>query len=54
MTFLEREKAKKKLMTTDEFIQYKRATEKGNTYYLKAREFIDSENKRRIQNFMNP
>ena len=30
-------------MTADEFLEMKRMTEKGNTYYLKATEAVEQE-----------
>jgi hypothetical protein len=44
----------KKTLTSDEFIAEKRKTEKGNTYFLKAKEAVDLDEVRIKQSFMNP
>ena len=41
-------------MTNDEFIQYKRGTEKGHTYYLKAKDAVEQEAQKVRAAFMNP
>jgi len=41
-------------MTSEEFIQFKRNTEKGNTFYLKAKEAIELEEQKIKKSFMNP
>ena len=43
-----------KVLTSEEFIAEKRKTEKGNTYFLKAKEAVDQDEIRIKQAFMNP
>ena len=50
----EKQSKPKKALTSDEFIAEKRKTEKGNTYYLKAKEAVDLDEIRIKQAFMNP
>ena len=41
-------------MTHEEFIAYKRSTEKGNTYFCKAKELNDEQEMIVRKSFMNP
>lgn len=41
-------------LTPDEFLNQKRMTEKGNTYFLKATEAVEVEEQRVKASFMNP
>ena len=43
-----------KPMSADEFLEMKRMTEKGNTYFLKATEAVEQEEIKVKQTFMNP
>ena len=51
----ETEKVKKatKDMTPDEYLQMKRETEKGNTFYLKAKEATTLEEDKVLKEYMN-
>ena len=53
---VEAEKKKKstKDMTPDEYLQMKRETEKGNTFYLKAKEATTLEEDKVLKEYMNP
>ena len=47
------EPPKPKVLTADEFLEEKRKTEKGNTYFVKATEAVELEEMRVKMSFMN-